>query len=149
DQAAVEHCEFFQHRGQGSVEPFEIFKRKHATGDLTEHGGDAVFLVEKIDAKTGDVRDLVTEIDIARFFKHLDLIFRSDFVEHRLEIVAFQRGIIDTLQFAIDAQNRRVSGRHVKVGRLLFKHQVEKRINFGHKSSLLLPHLNRSGGKSK
>jgi hypothetical protein len=39
------------------------------------------------------------------------------------------------LEFAVDAQDGRVARGHVKVRSLLFEHQVEKCIYFGHKSS--------------
>jgi hypothetical protein len=51
----VQHAEFFQHGGQRRVELFKILERQHAAGNLPEHGGDAVFFVEKIDAEARDV----------------------------------------------------------------------------------------------
>ena len=123
---------FFSTGGKRRVELFEILERKHLAGNLAEHRGDAVFLVEKIGAETGDVRDFVAEIDVAGFFETLDLIFRRDFVEHRLELVAFQRRIIHALQFAVDAQHGGVAGRKVQVRSFLLEHQIEECIDLRH-----------------
>ena len=55
-----------------------------------------------------DARNFVTEIDVGCFFEDLDLPFRRDLVDHRLEIVVFERRVIDTHQVAIDAEHGRI-----------------------------------------
>ena len=133
DQAVCNMANFLNTAGRGRFEFVKILERKHPARNLPEHRGDAVFLVEEIDAETGDIRDFITEIHVAGFFKHLDFVIRGDFVEHRLESVAFQRRIIHALEFAVDAQHRRIARGHVQIGGLLLEHQVEKGINFCHK----------------
>ena len=89
-------------------------------------------MLEEIDAVTHHVWHLVAEIDVEIFLELFDLTFRRDLVDHRLEVVVFQRRKIDADQFAVDAQHRRVVGRKVKVGGLLFRHQFEKGVNASH-----------------
>jgi hypothetical protein len=100
---------------------------------LAEHGADANALIEKVDTKTRDIRDFITEVHVTGFLEMFDFVIRRDFVKHGLEGIIFERGIIHALQLAVDAQHGRIAGGHVQVGRLLFKHQIEKRIDFGHK----------------
>ena len=107
---------------QRRIEFFEVLEGKHAAGNLAEHGGDAVFLVEEVDAEARNVRNFVAEVHVAGFLELFDFVIRRDFVEHGLERIAFQRGIIHALKLAVDPQNGRVAGRHVQVGRLLLEH---------------------------
>ena len=105
----MQHGEFFQHRRERSIKFFEILERKHLAGNLAEDGRNTVFLVEKVRAKAGNVRNFVAEIDVARFFEGLDLLLRRDFVEHRLQGVVFQRWKIDALKLAVNAEHGRVA----------------------------------------
>ncbi len=97
-----------------------------------ERGRDAVFLLEKIDTVTHHVRHFVAKVDIEGFFELLDLSFGRDLVNHRLEVVVLQGRKIDAHQVAVDAQHRRIIGREMKVGSLLFRHQFEKGVNASH-----------------
>ena len=81
-QSPVQHGKLLQHGRQRSIELFEIFKRQHLGGNLAEHSGDAVFLIEEICAEAGDVGDFIAEIDIAGFFEDFDLVLGRDFVQH-------------------------------------------------------------------
>jgi len=146
DQAFVEHGELLEYRRQRGVELLEILEGQHLAGDLAKDRGDAVFLIEKIGAKAGNAWNLVAEIDIARFFVNLDLIFRRDFVKHRLESVALERRVLDAEQFAVDAENGRVAGGKMEVRGFLLHHEVEESVNLGHKSLRLgVASISKSG----
>ena len=54
-----------------------------------------MFLLEKIGAVTGDSGNFVAEIDVERFFENFNFSFWRDFVNHRLELIVLERGIID------------------------------------------------------
>ena len=109
DQSAIQQRKLFENGRQRRVKFFKILERKHAAGNLAEHSGDAVFLIEKIDAETRDFRDFVAEVHVARFLEGFDFVIRRDFVEHGLEGVILQRGIIHALKLAVYAQHRRVA----------------------------------------
>jgi hypothetical protein len=104
----------------------------HLAGNLPEHGGDAALLLEKIGAETGDVGNLVAEIHVAGFFENLQFELGRDLVEHRLEGVILQRRKVHPLEFAIDAEHRRVTCREVQVRGSLLEHQIEKCVNLCH-----------------
>ena len=131
----MQHGELFQHGGQGRVELLEILERKHLGRDLPEHGGDTVLLVEKIGAEAGHAGDLVAEVHVARLFKHFYLIFRCDLIEHRLQGVILQGRIVNALEFAVDAQDRRVAGGKMQVRGFFLEHEIEERVNFCHRMS--------------
>ncbi len=133
DQAAVEHGKLLQYRGQRGVEFLKILEGKHLAWNLAEHGGDAVLLVEEIGAEAGDVRDFVTEIHVAGFLEHLDLVLGGDFVEHLFKLVVVERGMVHPAELAVDAEHRVVVRGKVQVRGLLLEHQVEERVNLRHK----------------
>ncbi|MFM1944769.1 MAG: hypothetical protein RI897_3751 [Verrucomicrobiota bacterium] len=132
DEPAVEHGEFFKDGGEWGVEFFEVLEREHLGGDLAEDGGAAPFLVEEIGTEPGDTGDFVAEVDVTGFLVDFDLIIGGDLIEHRLEFVIVEGGIIYPVQFSVDAEHGRVSGREMEVGSLLLEHQVEEGVNFGH-----------------
>ena len=80
--------------------------RQHLRGNLPEDGGDAVFLIEEVGAVSGFSRDFVAEVDVAGFFEYFHFVFRRDLVEHRLQLVVFQRREFDAFHFAANPQNR-------------------------------------------
>jgi hypothetical protein len=54
-----------------------------------------VVVVEEIRGVWGDLWNFGVEVHIERFFEGFDLSFRSDLVNHRLELVVLERGVID------------------------------------------------------
>src|SRR5215211_2056797 len=128
----MKHGKFLQNGRQRRVEFFEIFEREYLGGNLPKHRPNPVFLVKKVRAESRDVRNLIPEIDVARFLKKFDLVLRGNFVEHRLERVVLQGREIDALQLATDAQNGRIAGRKVQIRGVLLKHQVEESVDFSH-----------------
>ena len=72
-EAFMQHRKFLENSGQGSANFVKVLERKHLAGNLPEDGCDSIFLREKVRAEPGHARDFVAEIDVARFFKDLDL----------------------------------------------------------------------------
>ena len=67
DQALLQHRKFLQHRRQTrDLRTVRTLRR-----DQTEDRRDAVFLLEEIRAVTGDARNFVAEIDVARFLRRV------------------------------------------------------------------------------
>src|SRR6185369_13606855 len=132
DQPTMQHREFFQDRRQGGVEFFEILKRKHPAGNLSEDSGDPIFLIKEVRAKSRYVWDLVPEIDITGLFKDLDLVFRRDLIKHFLELIVLQRWMVHPMKFAVDAQHWVVARGKVEIGSLLLEHQIKECVDLGH-----------------
>ena len=132
DQTAVQHAELLQHVGERGVELLKVLEGENFGRNLAEDCPDAILLVEEIGAEAGDVRDLVTEVHVAGFFKHLDLILGRDLVEHLLEFIAFERRMVHAMQLTIDPEHRVVARRKVQVRSLLLEHQVEECIYLCH-----------------
>ena len=101
-------------------------------GDLPKHRPAAELLLEEIGAVTGNSRDLIGKIDIARLFELLDLVFRGDFVDHRLQAVVRKDVELDPLQVSPETERRLLAGDEVQVGCPLVVHQLEERIDFCH-----------------
>ena len=131
DQPFLEQRKTLQHRRQT-----EVVAGEHLARDEPEHGGDAVLLVEEVGPVAGHAGDLVAEIHVARFLEDLDLHFRRDFVDHRLEFVVGQRGVIHADEVAVDAQHRRVARGKMEVRGFLLGHQFEEGVDPGHRRSL-------------
>src|SRR4029079_12660525 len=108
-QSAVQHRKLLKHGRQRCVEFFKVFKRKDFARNLAEYSRDSIFLIEKIRAKPGDVWDFVTEVHVAGFFERFDLVLRRDFVQYGFERVAFEWRKVHALQFAVDAEHRRIA----------------------------------------
>ena len=102
-EALVHHRELAQHGGQRRIELLEVLEGQHLAGNLAEHGGASVFLVEEVGAEAGDVRDFVAEVHIAGFLELLRFDFRRDLVKHRLERVALQRRVVHAAHLPADA----------------------------------------------
>src|SRR2546426_10976016 len=58
--------------------------RKYFRRNLPEHGGDAIFLVEKVSAVSCFARDFITEVDISGLLEDFDFEVRRYFIQHRL-----------------------------------------------------------------
>src|ERR1019366_6189534 len=134
----MQHAELLKHAWQLRVELLKILEGKDLGRNLAEDGSDAILLVVEISPETGNVRDLVAEIDIAGLFERLNLILRRYLVQHLLEIVVFERRMVHAMQFAIGPKHRVVARGKVQVRSLLLKHQIEESIDFRHMSTYRL-----------
>ena len=102
-EALVHHRELAQHGGQRRIELLEVLEGQHRAGNLAEHGGAAVFLVEEVGAEAGHAGDFVAEVHVASLLELLHFDFRRDLVKHRLERVALQRRVVHAAHLAADA----------------------------------------------
>ncbi|MPN18624.1 hypothetical protein SDC9_165985 [bioreactor metagenome] len=118
----MQHGEFLQHSRKRRIELFKILKGKNLAGNLPKNGSNAIFLIEEIGTEPGDIGDLIPEIDVPGFFEDFDLVLRSDFVEHFLQLIILKRGVVDPLHLAIDAEHRIVPRRKVQVRGFLLEH---------------------------
>ena len=89
---------------------------------MPEDRSDTVFLIEEIGPKPGDIGNFVAEINVAGFLEDLDLVLGGDFIEHGFERIVLQRREIDPLQFAADAQDRRIARGEVQIRGALLEH---------------------------
>ena len=146
----VEHRRLFQDRRQT-----EVVRGQDLRGDLPEHRADAIPLLEEIGAEARDAGDLVSEVDVAGLFEDLDLVLRRDLVEHRAQIVIFQRIVLDPFELAVQAHDRLLTGHQMEIRRALVEHELEERVDPGHaQSSTRTPggrarSLDRACGRSR
>ena len=124
---------FFSTAGSGASNFSKSSNESTLLGIWRNTAAMPFFWLKKLARKREMLRNFVAEIHVAGFFEDLDLVLRRDFVEHRLEIVVFQRRMIHAMQFAVDAQHGVVARRKVQVRGLLLEHQIEESINFRHK----------------
>ena len=89
-------------------------------------------MIEEVGAESGDAGNFVAEIDVAGLLKDLHLKFRSDFVEHLLQFVALEDGVIDAFQFAANTNNGLRIRCKMEVRRTDLDHEVEKFIELRH-----------------
>ena len=121
NEPLLQHRKFFEDWREPEVLHSQYLRRNQA-----KHGRDSVFLLEEIRAITRHAWNFVTEIDIGSFFEDLDLPFRGDLINHRLELVVFERGIIHADELAVDAEHGRITCGEMKVGCLLLSHELEE-----------------------
>ena len=127
DHAFLQHREPLDHRWQPQFVGGENFVRNEP-----EDRADAVLLVEKICAEAREAGILVAEVHVARFLELLDLVFRRDLIDERLEIIAGKVRRFDADHFAVNAEDRRIAGGEMQVGGILLFHEFEVLINAGH-----------------
>ena len=113
----------------------QLLGREDLAGNFAEDGGAAVFLHEEIRPVAGEAWNLVSEVDVAALFEGLDLVFRCNLVQHRLEPVVGQRVVLDPLDLAADSEGRLLSGYEVQVRCALLVHQLEKCVDGCHAES--------------
>src|ERR1035437_5249672 len=134
DQTAVKHAELLEHAGQGRVELLKVLEGEDLRRNLAEDGTDAIFLVIEIGAEAGNERDLVAEIDVARFLKDLNLVLRCDLVEHLLKIIILEWGMVHAMKLAVHSEHGVIARGKVQVRGLLLEHQIEESIDLRHKN---------------
>ena len=81
----------------------KLLRSQDLRRDLTEHGGDAVFLIEKVCAVPGLAGDFIAEVDVAGLFKDFNFVLWCNFIQYCLERVTFQWRKINALKFTVDA----------------------------------------------
>jgi len=109
-EALLKHRKFFRHRRQA-----QLVRRENLARDEAEHRADAVLLVVEIRTVSREAGIFVAEVHIAGFLELLDLVFRCDLIDERLQIVAAERRRINAHHLAVDAEDRRVAGGEVQV----------------------------------
>ena len=129
-EALAEERGALEDRGQP-----ELVRRDDLRRDLAEDGAAARALHEEVGAEAGHAGDLVAEVDVAGFLEHLDLLLGSDLVQHRPEVLVVERVVLHPLELAMHAEDRRLAGHDVQVGRPGVEHELEERVEPCHARS--------------
>ena len=84
-------------------------------GIVAEHRGGAAVLIECVDAEARELRDLEREVGLQELFVVLALLVVHDVVNHTVHFLVLQRWHVDSLDVAVDADDRRHTRRQVQV----------------------------------
>jgi hypothetical protein len=90
-------------------------------------------LLKKIGSVPGKPWDFISKVHVACFFKLLDLVLRSNFIEHGLERIILKKLILDPLEFTANPENRLLPRDHVEIRSPLIVHEFEECIYLRHK----------------
>ena len=93
----------------------KIVQAQDRRGDRAEHGCAAAILVERIHAKTRELRNFEREVGLEKLFEVLTLFVVHDVVYHTVHFLVLQCWHVDSLDIAVDANDRRHSRRQVQI----------------------------------
>jgi hypothetical protein len=126
-QAAGQGGELRDHRGQPQLRGSDDL-----AGDLPEDRGAAELLLKEVGTVTGQSRDLVGEVCIARLLELLNLVLGGDLVEHRLEGIVGENIELDPLHLPPYPERRLLAGDEMEVRCPLVVHQLKEGVYLGH-----------------
>jgi hypothetical protein len=105
--------------------------RRNGTKDCSR----AAILIEGVDAKSCQFRDLEREIRLQEFFVVLALLVIHDVVHHAIDVFVSQRRHVDTLHVTIDTNHGRNATRKMQVRCVVFHRKGQQLGNVdGHRS---------------
>ncbi|NJO12518.1 MAG: hypothetical protein HC872_02580 [Gammaproteobacteria bacterium] len=115
----------------------QVLERKYDRRNIAEHRASAAVLVERIDAKARELRDLEGKVRFEELFVRLPLLVIHDVVHHAVHFLVRQRWHVDPLHVAVHPDHGRHSRRQMQVGRVVLHREGEQLRNVdGHSSSL-------------
>ena len=103
----------------------QLFERPDLVGDAAERPGDGAALHEDVGAEAGQALDAEGEVKLPVFLEFVFLVVVQDAVDHLLGLGRRERRVLDPLQQAVDADQRRRVGGDVQVGPPLVDHDLQ------------------------
>ena len=82
-----------------------MLHRQNRIWNLAKYRGHTILLHEVVGTVARQPRNLVGEIDVACLLELFDFVLWCDFVQHLLEVIAFQDCIPHTLQLTAHPEN--------------------------------------------
>jgi hypothetical protein len=101
-QSSRQHAQIAEDLGR-----VQVIEREDSRGDVAEHRPRAAVLVEGIDAKTCQLRNLEGKIGLEELLIGLALLVVHDVVHHGVHFLVRQRRHVDALHVAVDPDHRR------------------------------------------
>jgi hypothetical protein len=100
-QSARQHAQVAEY-----LRRVQVIQRQDGGGDVAEHRPRAAVLIEGVDAKTRQLRNLEGEVGLEEFLVGLALLVVHDVVHHGVHFLVRQRRHVDALHVAVDPDHR-------------------------------------------
>ena len=94
----------------------EIVEAQDLRRNRAEHRSAAAVLVERVDTETRELRNFEREVGLEEFFEVLPLLVVHDVVHHTVHFFVLQRWHVDSLDVAVNANDRWYTRRQVQIG---------------------------------
>jgi hypothetical protein len=143
NQAARPRDEALKYRGYA-----EIVHRPQLDRNLPQHHGDVTALAENRHAETGRVAKGEAEVGAARLLKLLLAAVRRDALHESLRIGRLEHLGFQSLHPPVNAQDRRLAHRDVKIARTLLHAGREQFVDKNRSHSPIIPLRKRTGRQS-
>ena len=93
----------------------DLVQRHHLVRDLTEHGSDAAFLLERADAETRAVAERETEVRAAVFGELLEVAGGGDRFDQRFRVFRLENREVELGHFTVEADHGRYADFEMQV----------------------------------
>ena len=120
-QAARQHAQVAE-----DLRRLQVIERQDDRGNVAEHRAGAAVLVEGVDAEARQLGDLERKVGLEELLVRLALLVVHDVVDHAVHFLVRQRGHVDALHVAIDADHRRHAGGQMQVGRIVLDSECQE-----------------------
>src|SRR5688500_13998344 len=117
----------------------EIIETQDHRRNRSEHRRAAAVLVEGVDTKPRELRNLEREVSLQELFEVLALLVVHDVVNHTVHFFVLQWWHVDSLDVAVNANDRRDTRRQVQVRSVVLDGKCEqlRNIDRGHSTPYL------------
>ena len=120
-ESARQHAQVAEDLGR-----VQVIERENHRRDVAEHRARAAILVEGVDAKARQLRNLEGEIGLEELLVGLALLVVHDVVHHGVHFLVRQRRHIDALHVPVNADHRRHARGQMQVGRVVLDGEGEQ-----------------------